>query len=391
MSDISMSLFADSNIGMRRSINEDSCLIADLETGNSEKPSQLLTHQVGEHGYLMVVSDGMGGAAAGEVASDFAVKTMLEKLLKLTTDRSVADQLREAVETANQRIWNHAEENPELSGMGATLTAIIAYDGKAHVAQVGDSRAYLLRQGVIEQLTKDQSLVQALLDSGMVQPEQAHLIPQNVILQALGTQPAVSAVMTEFELCRNDALIMCSDGLSNKITPEEMVDIIANAPSVEAAGSTMIALANERGGEDNITVIIAKFDGESLSEKTESKRITGNFNAFDKNISYEEAQYIANRYVPPAGSEEVAESEGINAASTGILKMPTTFGGAAAAPEQEAEDETPVIEDAETIAAREAVAQKHNASERKTMMVMWVVAIISLLLLAVVGYLMLKK
>src|SRR5689334_19901793 len=120
MRDISISLFAETNIGMRRSINEDSCLIADLEAGNSEKPSQLLTHPIGEHGYLMVVSDGMGGAAAGEVASDFAVKTMLEKLLKLTTDRSIAEQLREAAEAANQRIWSHAEENPELSGMGAT-------------------------------------------------------------------------------------------------------------------------------------------------------------------------------------------------------------------------------------------------------------------------------
>src|SRR5262245_6879089 len=109
MSDISISLFADSNIGMRRAINEDSCLIADLETGSSEETSHLLSHQVGEHGYLMVVSDGMGGAAAGEVASDFAVKTMLEKLLKLTTDRDIADQLREAAEAANQRIWNHAE------------------------------------------------------------------------------------------------------------------------------------------------------------------------------------------------------------------------------------------------------------------------------------------
>jgi serine/threonine protein phosphatase PrpC len=390
MRDISISLFAETNIGMRRSINEDSCLIADLEAGNSETPSQLLTHPIGEHGYLMVVSDGMGGAAAGEVASDFAVKTMLEKLLKLTTERSIAEQLREAAEAANQRIWNHAEENPELSGMGATLTAIIAYDGKAHIAQVGDSRAYLVRQGAIEQLTKDQSLVQALLDSGMVQPDQAHLIPQNVILQALGTQPSVNAVMTEFELCRNDAMVMCSDGLSNKIKPEEMVDIISNAPSLEAAGSTMIALANERGGEDNITVIISKFDGEGLSEKAEGKRVSGNFNAFDKNISYEEAQYIANRYVPQTPGEEEADAGGLDTSSTGILKMPTGFGAAPKVEEVAAEPPSLPVDDAETIAAREAIAQKHNASERRTMMVMWVIAIVSLLLLAVVGYLMLK-
>ena len=389
MSDIQISLFADSNIGMRRTINEDSCLIADLETGSNEETSHLLSHQVGEHGYLMVVSDGMGGAAAGEVASDFAVKTMLEKLLKLTTDRDVADQLREAAEAANQRIWNHAEENTELSGMGATLTAIIAHEGKAHIAQVGDSRAYLIRKGEIEQLTKDQSLVQALLDSGMVQPDQAHLIPQNVILQALGTQPSVNAVMTEFELCRNDALVMCSDGLSNKVKPEEMVEIIANAQTLEAAGSKMIALANERGGEDNITVIVAKFDGEGLSEKAEGKRITGNFNAFDKNISYEEAQYIANRYVPPTPTEEPVEVEGINSSTTGILKLPTGFG--VAPQEQASVDEPAPVEDAETIAAREAVAQQHNASERKTMLVMWIIAIVSLLLLAVVGYLMLKS
>lgn len=389
MRDISISLFAETNIGMRRSINEDSCLIADLEAGNKETTSQLLTHQIGEHGYLMVVSDGMGGAAAGEVASDFAVQTMLEKLLKLTTERSIPEQLREAAEAANQRIWNHAEENPELSGMGATLTAIIAHDGKAHIAQVGDSRAYLVRQGTIEQLTKDQSLVQTLLDSGMVQPDQAHLIPQNVILQALGTQPSVNAVMTELELCRNDALLMCSDGLSNKIKPEEMVEIIRNAQSLEAAGANMIALANERGGEDNITVILAKFDGEGLSENAEGKRISGNFNAFDKNISYEEALYIANRYVPQTPSDEEPHAEEINSSITGILKLPTGYG--AAPKEQEAAVEPPPpVEDAEVVAAREAIAQKHNASERRTMVVMWVIAIVSLLVLAVVGYLMFK-
>lgn len=382
MSDVSISLFADTHVGMRRAANEDSFLIADLTNGENESGSELIACPLGENGYLMVVSDGMGGAAAGEVASDLAVNTLLEELGKPNNSGSLSDYLQYASETANEHIWNYAQENPELLGMGATLTAVLVKGRTAHIAQVGDSRAYLIRNKDIEQLTRDQSLVQALLDSNMIQPEQAHLIPQNVILQALGTQPTVSVVMTELELCRNDALLICSDGLSNKLTPQEMVEVIQTSEDLQAAGTRMIEIANERGGEDNITVIVAQFAGADLRETTQSKRITGSYNAFEKTISYEEAAFIASRYVPPEGQTDEADEES-RAAVTGVLRVPANYaaeeGGYAGA----------YALDGNAAQSQEFFARQSVFSRRRNLM-MWIIALVMFLLLAVAGYFFVK-
>ncbi len=379
MSDVSLSLFADTHVGMRRAANEDSFLIADLTTGENECGSELVAHTLGENGYLMVVSDGMGGAAAGEVASELAVRTLLEELNKPNHNASLSDYLQYASETANEQIWNYAQENPELLGMGATLTAVLVKERTAHIAQVGDSRAYLIRHKTIEQLTRDQSLVQALLDSNMIQPDQAHLIPQNVILQALGTQPTVSVVMTELELCRNDALLVCSDGLSNKMSPEEMVEVIQASEDLKAAGTRLIEIANERGGEDNITVIVAQFTGADLKRTTESKRITGSYNAFEKTISYEEAAFIASRYVPDGQNEESDEEN--RAPVTGVLRMPPNLSA-------EGYEEGNALS-ADANQNREFFERQRAFSRRRNMM-MWVIALVTLLLLAVVGYFFIK-
>jgi protein phosphatase len=385
MNDVSISLFADSDIGMRRAVNEDSFLIADLATCKSENGEDMISQPVGETGYLMAVSDGMGGAAAGEIASDFAVKTLLETLTKSTYEQPLADELKEAAETANDRIWNYAQENPALLGMGATLTAVLVKDTELHIAQVGDSRAYLIRGGQIEQLTRDQSLAQALVDSGMIAADQAHLIPQNVIIQALGTQPSLNVVMTEIELCRNDALLICSDGLSNKVKPQEMVEIVNSSTDLKAAVKQLIDLANERGGEDNITVIISRFEGEGLKQQKEGRRITGNFNAFDQNISYEEAAFIASKYVPSSPKEGEEDEEEPDAPQiTGMLRMPEGLTEPATV---EADNSI----EYEKALAEEALLEKRRAfNERKSLMVMWVIAILSLLLLGLVGYFMMK-
>jgi PPM family protein phosphatase len=385
MSDVSISLFADTDIGMRRAANEDSFLIADLTKGDSETSDEVISQSLSEHGYLMVVSDGMGGAAAGEIASDFAVKTMLETLTNSSDQKELSEKLKVAAETANERIWNYAQENQALLGMGATLTAVIACGCEMHIAQVGDSRAYLIRDGQIEQLTRDQSLAQALVDSGMIAPDQAHLIPQNVIIQALGTQPSLNVIMTEIELCRNDALVICSDGLSNKIKPQEMVEAIQETEDLKAAVKRLIDLANERGGEDNITLILSRFNGAGLKEKTESKRITGNFNAFDQNISYEEAAFIASKYVPSSAREsEDDEEEPGSPAITGMLRMPANFS------EQMALENEALGDGISASEAGELFEKRQARNERRSLMVMWVIAAISLLLLAVVGYYMLK-
>jgi PPM family protein phosphatase len=385
MSDVSISLFADTDIGMRRAANEDSYLVADLSAGDSDTGEEVISQDLGERGYLMVVSDGMGGAAAGEIASDFAVKTLLETLTNSAGNQALSDKLKLAAETANERIWNYAQENQALLGMGATLTAAIARGTEMHIAQVGDSRAYLIRDGKIEQLTRDQSLAQALVDSGMIAPDQAHLIPQNVIIQALGTQPSLNVIMTEIELCRNDALVICSDGLSNKIKPQEMVEALKETADLKAAVRRLIDIANERGGEDNITVIISRFEGIGLKEKTESQRITGNFNAFDQNISYEEAAFIASKYVPSSARESEDDEEEHGApAITGVLRMPEGL------KESATSEEGDPIEYAKTLAEQELFEKRRAFNERRSLMVMWVIAVISLLLLAVVGYYMLK-
>lgn len=384
MNDVSISLFADTDIGMRRAANEDSFLIADLTVGDSAASEEMISQSLSERGYLMVVSDGMGGAAAGEIASDFAVKTLLETLTNSSDKKTLSEKLKIAAETANERIWNYAQENQAFLGMGATLTAVIACGAEMHIAQVGDSRAYLIRGGKIEQLTRDQSLAQALVDSGMIAPDQAHLIPQNVIIQALGTQPSLNVIMTEIELCQNDALLICSDGLSNKIKPQEMVEAIQEAADLKAAVRRLIDLANERGGEDNITVIISRFEGTGLNVKTESKRITGNFNAFDQNISYEEAAFIASKYIPSSPRESEDEEEEVNPAITGVLRMPANFS------EQIAVGEEAPSEEAEAQEAEEFFEKRRIVTERRSLLIMWVIAAISLLLLGVVGYFMLK-
>jgi protein phosphatase len=249
---------------MHRSGNEDSFLVADLTTGDDAPNDGAGPQQVGERGSLLIVSDGMGGAAAGEIASELAVKTIRESLMEQPFGVDVSDHLRRATEKANEKIWSLSQENTELTGMGATVTAALVHGTIAYIAQVGDSRAYLIRGGQTRQVTKDQSLAQMLVDAGAIQPEQVASVPQNVIMQALGTQPNVRVAMTTLQLYRDDHLVLCSDGLSNKIDPQEMREIIEDAQDLAGASQEMIEIANERGGEDNITVILARFDGEAL-------------------------------------------------------------------------------------------------------------------------------
>ena len=285
MDDVKVSLFASTDVGMQRSGNEDSFLVADLTTGKTGLGPDMSTHSIGERGSLMIVSDGMGGAAAGEIASELAVTTICESLMEKTENRDITEQLRIATETANERVWNHSLQNPELAGMGATVTAVLVQGTIANIAQVGDSRAYLIRGERVKQITKDQSLAQMLVDSGAIRPDQIHSVPQNVIMQALGTQPTVKVAMTTVQLCRNDSLLICSDGLSNKIQPEELKQAIGESDDLMSACHRLIKLANERGGEDNITVVIAQFDGESLLASTESQSITASFRTINQDYA----------------------------------------------------------------------------------------------------------
>jgi len=304
MSDVQVSVFARTDVGMHRSGNEDSFLVADLTAGKIGLGPDVSKHQLGERGSLMIVSDGMGGAAAGEIASEMAVTTMRESIAAMDSTTEISDQLRTAAEMANDRIWNYSQENPELSGMGATLTAVLIQGTTAYIAQVGDSRAYLIRRLQIKQLTKDQSLAQMLVDSGAIKPEQMDSVPQNVIMQAMGTQPAVKVAMTAVQLFRNDSLVICSDGLSNKIPPTEIREMVQSFDDLTEACRSLVDKANERGGEDNITVIVARFDGEALYSASESNSITGSFRALNQGYSSDYFSNSTNVTLPERSSVE---------------------------------------------------------------------------------------
>src|SRR6185503_19573199 len=282
-SDILVSVFARTDVGRHRGGNEDAFLIADLTSGKVGLGPEVTTHSVGERGSLLIVSDGMGGAAAGEVASEIAVTAIRQCLLEIPSNIETPNRLRIATELANEAIWKEAQAKPELTGMGATVTAALVQGATTFIAQVGDSRAYIIRGDRIKQITKDHSYAQALRDSGIFTAEQIANAPQNVILQALGAQPTVDVGLTAVELLRNDYLIVCSDGLSGKIKPDEMRDVVCkSSTNLTSACRRLVDMANERGGEDNITVIVALFDGVGLDAANESTSITDSFKSLSK-------------------------------------------------------------------------------------------------------------
>lgn len=268
---VKVHLFAKTDLGKTRDHNEDNYLVADLSRRVHELTPGLKDHDLGDRGSVLMIADGMGGAAAGEVASEMATDSVYGHLEhawlgeKEVTAQRFAYRLKEAVETANTKIHNYAKEHPELRGMGTTTTAAGVFGDHLYLTQVGDSRAYLVRNGTAIQLTKDQSLMQRLVEAGeLTEEEAAHSERRNIILQALGPDPKIKVDLTYQEIRRGDTLVLCSDGLSGQVKKEEIAEIAGKGTDLSAACDKLIALANERGGPDNITVIIARFDGDGL-------------------------------------------------------------------------------------------------------------------------------
>jgi protein phosphatase len=268
---IRVEVFAKTDLGRSREHNEDRFLVADLTRKTASLQPQVRQHDIGERGTLFVVADGMGGAAAGEVASEMATDTIYAHLVKTwheeddPTPQRFAYRLKEAVEVANSSIHAHAKAHPEVRGMGTTTTAAGVLADHLYLTQVGDSRAYLVRAGTAYQLTKDQSLMQRLVEAGeLTEEEAARSERKNIILQALGPDPKVKVDLTHQDVRRGDVLVLCSDGLSGQVRKDEIARIVTEAPNLSAACDQLVALANERGGPDNITVVIARFDGDGL-------------------------------------------------------------------------------------------------------------------------------
>jgi len=204
---------------------------------------------------LFAVADGMGGAQAGEVASRLAVDAFREfhEADELEPEKRVTAIIQEA----NRRIYERAREDTQASGMGTTVTAALVGEESVSIGHVGDSRAYRLRGGQLEQLTDDHSLVADLVRGGRLTPEEADVHPQrSVITRALGTDPEVDVDAFTFEAEPGDVILLCSDGLTTMLTDEEIVAIVGRAKSLEHAAKQLVKAANRRGGEDNVTVVL---------------------------------------------------------------------------------------------------------------------------------------
>lgn len=269
--------YARTDLGRTREHNEDAFLVADLTLGRSSLHSEVRTAPIGERGLLLLVADGMGGAAAGELASAMAADLIYGHLAGTWTKETETSpdhyilRLREAVELANLQIHNYAKDHPEVRGMGTTATVAGVLGTNLFLAQVGDSRGYLIRGGRAVQVTKDQSLTQRLVDAGELSEEEAATSARrNIILQALGPDPKIKVELTYQPLSRGDLLVLCSDGLSNQVRRDEIAEMAAAKPDLEALGNELVTLANTRGGPDNITVVLARFEGERFPAPEEA-------------------------------------------------------------------------------------------------------------------------
>ena len=266
-----MHVFGRTDVGRTREHNEDAFLVADLTTDNATLQPEVRTHVSGARGTLFMVADGMGGAAAGEIASAMAVDIVLEELRARWVSAPDADPatfaavLRQATDAANTRIHQFAQAHPEHRGMGTTATVAGLLGDTLYLAQVGDSRAYLIRDGVARQITKDQSLMQKLVEAGEITPEEAERSDRrNIILQALGPEARIRIDLTHQQVRRGDTLVLCSDGLSGMVRPEEIADVVRAEGDLVSVCKRLIDLANASGGPDNITVVAARFEGDSL-------------------------------------------------------------------------------------------------------------------------------
>jgi len=275
--------YGATDVGRTRSNNQDNFLIADLsrtaegggyrlegdEPDGTSDPGEFT---LGPKGALMVVADGMGGAAGGAVASKLAISYIYQMLTaswlpeRNSSPHTFATCLTDAVQQANGKIYRSAEKTPDLHGMGSTATVVGLLDSFFYAAQVGDSRAYVVRGGVARQLTRDQSVVQSMVDAGELTEEEAEVSRgRNVILQAMGTSPRVEVEVTYQELRRGDTILICSDGLSGQVSRDELGRATAELPELPALCAHLVDLANQSGGPDNITVVAARIDGEGVT------------------------------------------------------------------------------------------------------------------------------
>ena len=271
---LNLTSFGLTDVGRSRKTNEDQFVVAELTRAlhlvqsSVQQPRTLLSEN---RAHLLMVADGMGGHRAGEQASALAVVTVEDFILNtfrwvFRLQGEVAAEFQEALRAADARIFEEAGRHPELAGMGTTLTLAYTVNSLLYVIHVGDSRCYLYRDGVLHQLTRDHTLVDEMVRSGAIEPEAAarhHL--RNVITNAVGgSEPGIEVEIHRLQLEPGDVTLLCSDGLTEMLPDAELAEILASQPTPEAASRELVARANERGGQDNITAIVARFDPASV-------------------------------------------------------------------------------------------------------------------------------
>lgn len=236
--------------GRVRKQNQDACSYLQFELGDG---TEILA---------AVVCDGMGGAKAGNIASEIAVETFMEELRKDFYAPSVTDvQMLCAVKTANRLIYEKSQSDPDYEGMGTTLVAAVTDGSHVTVANVGDSRCYLIRDGGIQQLTKDHSVVEDMVDRGEIERADAWKHPRrNYITRALGAEEQVECDLFFRDLEPGDVLLLCSDGLSGVVNPQELLFEVVYGGELETAAERMVNIALERGAPDNVTALILTAD-----------------------------------------------------------------------------------------------------------------------------------
>lgn len=245
-----------SNVGKVRRVDEDSLLALEIQTAYLSEPRSRL---------LLMVADGMGGHRRGDVASRTAVRAVARTLIPLLTTnedipRATYDrEIRAAVYNANQAIFEEARRNPECEGMGTTLSLAVVDGRNLHLANVGDSRAYIVNEREIIQVTRDHSLVQELVDRGELLPEEARHHPRkNVITMALGVYEEITPDIGTLTTEPGDMVLLCCDGLINHVDDEDIHRVVIEANDPQTACEILIALANKGGGTDNISIIVAR-------------------------------------------------------------------------------------------------------------------------------------
>lgn len=236
-----MKVQAVTDVGRERSINQDYIFYSLTEVGNLPN--------------LFLVADGMGGHKAGDMASKYTVETFVS-LVKESTQKDPISIINNAVTKVNRMLLKKAAESIDYEGMGTTLVAATIYDHVLRVANVGDSRLYVLGND-ITQITRDHSLVEEMVTLGEINREQARNHAQkNIITRAIGGYDTVEAEMFSVDLKPKDRILMCSDGLSNMVEDSEILKIVKMSPDIDTAVASLVQLANENGGKDNITVMI---------------------------------------------------------------------------------------------------------------------------------------